>query len=115
MPLDPQLVNAQKGTLFEHAVILEILRRVRLKNLQCRVCFWRTKAGVEVDCVLDFGDHAIPIEIKSAAHVSHSDASGVSAFLREYPKTASHGYVVTDGAMPQKLSSAVTAVPWNML
>lgn len=115
MPLDSQLVNAQKGTLFEHTVILEIIRRVRLKNLQCRVCFWRTKAGVEVDCVLDFGDHAVPIEIKATAHVSHSDASGVTAFLSEYPKAASHGYVVTDGTVPEKLSSSVTAVPWNMM
>ncbi|MDD5675892.1 MAG: ATP-binding protein, partial [Chitinivibrionales bacterium] len=80
MPLESGLVNAQKGTLFEHAVMLEIIRRVRMNGARHRVCFWRTGAGAEVDCVLDCGDNAIPIEIKSTAHVSRGDASGVAAF-----------------------------------
>jgi predicted AAA+ superfamily ATPase len=115
MPLEPELVHAQKGTLFEHAVMLEIIRRTRLKDSQCRVNYWRTGGGAEVDCVLDCGNRAVPIEIKATAHVTRSDASGVAAFLSEYPKVASQGYVITDGEAPEKLSDSVTAVPWHMM
>ena len=68
-----------------------------------------------MDCVLDCGDKAIPIEIKSTAHVSRSDASGVLAFLAEYPHAAKHGSIVTNGTAPEKLSDSVTAIPWHML
>jgi predicted AAA+ superfamily ATPase len=115
MPLEPELVNAQKGTLFEHAVMLEILRRTRLADSRYRVNYWRTGGGAEVDCVLDCGDHVVPIEIKATAHVTRSDASGVAAFLAEYPKVASRGFVITDGEAPERLSDTVTAVPWNMM
>lgn len=115
MPLEPALEQAQKGTLFEHAVMLEIIRRLRLKGSRYTVNYWRTGGGAEVDCVLDCGDRVVPIEIKATAHVSRCDASGIAAFLAEYPKVASHGYVVTDGEVPEKLSDTVTAVPWHMM
>jgi predicted AAA+ superfamily ATPase len=95
--------------------MLEIIRRTRLKDSQYRVNYWRTGGGAEVDCVLDCGDRAVPIEIKATAHVTRSDASGVMAFLSEYPKVASRGYVITDGEAPEKLSDTVTAVPWHMM
>jgi uncharacterized protein len=115
LPLDLELVNAQKGRLFEHAVMLEIIRRTRVRGSPYRVNFWRTAAGAEVDCVLDCGDRAVPIEIKATAHVSRGDCSGVAAFLAEYPKAASHGYVITDGERTEKLSDTITAVPWRYL
>ncbi|MBN2037726.1 MAG: ATP-binding protein [Chitinispirillaceae bacterium] len=115
LPLVPELLHAQRGSLFEHAVMLEIIRRARSKDFWCRVNYWRTGGGAEVDCVLDCGDRVVPIEIKATAHVSRSDASGIAAFLSEYPKVASHGYVITDGEVPEKLSDTVTAVPWHMM
>ena len=40
---------------------------------------------------------------------------GVAAFIAEYPKTASNGYVIFNGERPEKISDRVTAIPWRMM
>ncbi len=115
LPLTQDLARAQKGLLFEHAVVLEILRRVRALNRDDRVCYWRTAGGAEVDCVLDTGAEAIPIEIKASAKVGRADISGLAAFLRDYPGAAKTGLLVTQGLRPETLTDKITAVPWNFL
>lgn len=112
LPLEPETINAQKGILFEHAVMLEIIRRIRILNKQYRVCFWRTSGGAEVDCVIDMGNAIIPIEIKSSATVVNSELKGLKIFLQDYPKIAQHGYVITMGKRREKLAHNITAIPW---
>jgi predicted AAA+ superfamily ATPase len=112
LPLEKGLVNAQKGTLFEHFVILEIIRRVRLLRKNYSVNYWRTAAGAEVDCVIDMGDRVIPIEIKSSIKVSEGDLSGLKIFLSSYPKVAKEGYIITMGGNNEKITDNITAIPW---
>lgn len=112
MPLSKKLVNAQKGILFEHAVVLEIIRRIRILNKGYSVHYWRTSGGAEVDCIIDMGDRVIPIEIKASSRVSLSELRGLANFLADYPKQAKHGYVVTMGKRKEKLSDNITAIPW---
>jgi predicted AAA+ superfamily ATPase len=115
LPLGLDLVHAQKGVLFEHAVMLEIIHRSRSLGPDIRVCYWRTAGGAEVDCVLDCGDTAVPLEIKSSTRLSRSDTSGLRSFLHEYASCAPQGYLVYMGEHEQKLSANITAVPWNRL
>ena len=112
LPLDEKLINAQKGILFENAVILEIIRRVRALNKNYKVCFWRTSGGAEVDCVIDMGRAVIPIEIKSSNNISDSKLKGLKIFLEDYKKVAKHGYVITMGGQQEKLAENITAIPW---
>lgn len=112
LPLTRELINAQRGILFEHAVILEIARRIKTLNKNYRVCYWRTSAGAEVDCVIDCGDVAIPIEIKSSGRVSLSELKGLRNFLSDYKTAARQGYVVTMGGRKEKLAENILAVPW---
>jgi predicted AAA+ superfamily ATPase len=111
-PLTADLVNTQKGTLFEHAVMLEIIRRVKALNKNYKICYWRTSAGAEVDCVIDLGSRVIPIEIKSSAFVAQSEIKGLKSFLSDYGKIAKHGYVITMGERKEVLSENITAIPW---
>jgi predicted AAA+ superfamily ATPase len=115
LPLDKNTINAQKGTLFEHAVMLEIIRRVRSLNKNYKVCFWRTAGGAEVDCIIDMGNSVIPIEIKSSKNVSLSDIRGLRIFLADYGKVAKSGYVITMGERKEKLADNITALPWFYL
>ena len=115
MPLDPRLIPAQKGILFEHAVMLEIIRRIRVLNKNYKVCYWRTSSGAEVDCVIDMGSSVIPIEIKSSSFVAGSEIKGLKSFLKDYDKTAKHGYVITMGERKEVLSDRITAIPWFCL
>jgi predicted AAA+ superfamily ATPase len=115
VPMTPDLIQAQKGLLFEHAVMLEIIRRIRALRQDYRVCFWRTSGGYEVDCVIDCGTYVVPIEIKSARHVALADLHGLMTFLDDYAGVAKHGFVVFMGSAPEKLAPNITAIPWHML
>lgn len=115
LPLERGLITAQKGLLFEHAVVLEIIRRVRALRRNYRVHFWRTAGGAEVDCVIDAGTHVIPIEIKAARRVRLSDVTGLVRFLADYPSVARQGYVVTMGTHAERLADNILAVPWKDL
>ncbi|MFH0763666.1 MAG: ATP-binding protein [Candidatus Omnitrophota bacterium] len=115
LPITPGLVNTQKGILFEHAVMLEIIRRVKVLNKNYKVCYWRTSAGAEVDCVIDMGDYVIPIEIKSSSYIAKSEIGGLRNFLSDYSKKAKHGYVVTMGGKKEAITDNITAIPWFYL
>jgi len=112
LPLDKNTVNAQKGILFEHAVVLEIIRRVRILNKNYKVCFWRTSGGAEVDCVIDLGNSVIPIEIKASKFIAMSELKGLKSFLADYNRVARRGYVITMAERKEKLAENITAVPW---
>ncbi|MFC1496028.1 ATP-binding protein [Candidatus Margulisiibacteriota bacterium] len=115
LPLTKGLINTQKGVLFEHAVMLEIIRRIRLLNKDYRVNYWRTSAGAEVDCIIDLGNKVIPIEIKASKRVGTAQIKGLINFLDDYPKVAKKGYVITMGSRPEKLTDKITLVPWQYL
>ncbi len=114
MPLGDGLLQAQKGVLFEHAVILEILRRIRALNKEAKAYFWRTSGGAEVDCVVDTGAELIPIEIKAGRKASAADARGLASFLQDYP-AAKRGYIVNNGAAVEQVARNIIAVPWRLM
>jgi len=115
LPLTHDLINAQKGTLFEHAVILEIIRRIRALDKNYKVNYWRTKSGAEVDCIIDMGDKVIPIEIKASKNVSLGKLKGLKIFLEDYKSVAKEGFVITMGERREKLAHNITAIPWQEL
>ena len=115
VPLTEDLLNADKGKLFEHAVILELIRRIRAQNLDYKVHYWRTGGGAEVDCVIDTGKDIIPIEIKAGAKVTLSALRGLSSFIETYKGKVKKAYVVTTGRLPEKLTDTITAIPWQFL
>jgi predicted AAA+ superfamily ATPase len=114
-PITASLFNTQKGVLFEHAVVLEIIRRIKTLNKNYKVCYWRTSAGAEVDCVIDMGDRVIPIEIKSSSFVTQSEIKGLRNFMSDYGDVAKHGYVITMGERKEALAKDITAIPWFCL
>ncbi len=115
VPLTDALINTEKGKLFEHAVILELIRRIRSLNLDYKVFYWRTGGGAEVDCIIDTGSAIIPVEIKAGSRVASSELRGLVSFMDTYKKLAKHGYVVTNGRVPEKLTDKITAIPWRFV
>ncbi|MDD5434174.1 MAG: DUF4143 domain-containing protein [Nitrospira sp.] len=101
--------------MFEHAVILELIRRIRSLNLDYKVYYWRTGGGAEVDCIIDTGDNLVPIEIKSASSVALSELRGLASFMESYKGMVKHGYVVTNGRVPERLTDKITAIPWRFV
>lgn len=115
LPLTKGTINAQKGILFEHAVMLEIIRRIKVLGKNYRVNYWRTAGGAEVDCIIDLGKEVIPIEIKASRNVALSDIKGLKNFLTDYKNIAKQGYVVTLGERKERLAKNIIALPWFYL
>jgi predicted AAA+ superfamily ATPase len=115
LPMTNDLLGVEKGRLFEHAVILELIRRIRALKTNHRVYYWRTSGGAEVDCVLEAHDELIPIEIKSAAHISQRDLIGLRSFIADYGQKVKRAFVITMGRHPEKMDDRITALPWQYL
>lgn len=113
LPLSGSLINAQRGILFEHAVILEIIRRIRALNKNYKLHYWRTSGGAEVDCIIDLGDEVIPIEIKSSKSIASSELKGLFSFLNEYKRLVKKAYVITMSGKKEKLAKNIISLPWN--
>jgi uncharacterized protein len=74
------------GALFETFVVTGLLARFRtLASVPPAVHHWRTRAGAEVDLLLERDGWFWPIEIKSAARVTTGDIRGILAFRHTYP------------------------------
>ncbi len=112
LPLESGIVAAQKGVLFEHFVVLELLRRIRALNKQYKLYYWRTSGGAEVDCIVDCGEYVIPIEIKSGLFVRPGEIKGLSQFLVDYKSIAPRGYVISQSSTKQRISDNIIMLPW---
>ena len=115
LPLQKETINSQKGILFEHAVVLEIIRRIRRLDNSLNVYYWRTSSGLEVDLIIDTGAKLVPIEIKSSSSVSLSELRGLRTFLEDYKEKVDVGYVITYGGNKEKLADNIISLPWNCL
>ena len=113
IPLIQESINLQKGLLFEHVIMLEIINRIRTLGLNYKVYYWRTSSGLEVDCVIDTGEELIPIEIKSSSKVDKRDAYAISVFLNDYFPKSKRGFIITMAEKPEVISKNITAIPWN--
>ena len=114
-PMNQGLVQVQKGVLFEHVVILELIRRIRLLKPQYRIYYWRTSAGAEVDCIIETENELIPIEIKSSSQVRSSDLRGLRSFIGDYQDKVKRAFVVTMGERSEKIDNIITTIPWQYL
>jgi len=112
LPLETGIVAAQKGVLFEHFVILELLRRIRALNKQYKLYYWRTSGGAEVDCIIDCGEYVIPIEIKSGSSVRLGEIKGLNQFLVDYASIAPRGYVISQSPTRQQITDNIMMLPW---
>lgn len=112
-PLTLELVNTNRGSLFEHFVILEMFRRQRLKD-NFKMYYWRTTTSdIEVDLVIETNNKIIPIEIKAGKNIRSSNLSGLNAFMDEF--NVKKGFVISQDAKPYKLDDRITVIPWNYL
>ncbi len=100
------------GRLFEQWVGLELIRCARLAPARSQVLFWRDADGPEVDWVIEAQGKYIPVEVKWTQAPKISDIKHLELFLSEY-RESERGYLVCRIPRRQKMSSRVTAIPWQ--
>jgi predicted AAA+ superfamily ATPase len=88
----------------------------RLKYLGAgKLHYLRTKAGAEVDFIIEREGKFTPVEVKWTDNPSLSDARHLLTFLGEHRKQAKHAYIVCRCKAPLRLHDKVPALPWFCL
>jgi predicted AAA+ superfamily ATPase len=83
-PLDrPEEIE---GAALEGLVAQHLRAWIAYRGADVDLCFWRTRAGAEVDFVLYGADCFAAIEVKHAARVRPEDLRGLDAFGEDYPE-----------------------------
>ncbi len=85
------ILNLQRGVLFEHFIILEIIAKLgALPGEKPKIYYWRNKKGEEVDVVIELPNaiegkkRVIALEIKATRKPLQDDFRGLDAFHAQY-------------------------------
>ena len=103
------------GAIMETAVLSEIVKSATHRGLAPRVFFWRTRAGTEVDIVVESDGKLVPVEVKLSATPRPRMAASIRTFRNDLGAEAVLGYVVHPGNVRLPLGPGVTALPFSDL
>ncbi|MFQ5408990.1 MAG: ATP-binding protein [Anaerolineales bacterium] len=102
------------GALFEAFVFHHLLVLARLLVPSARLYYWRTRAGAEVDFIVEHGRRVVGIEVKLTSRPTYGDLEGLRAFLQEYPH-ASAGLLLHAGREIRRMGERIIALPWTAM
>ena len=104
------------GALFETYVLMDMLARFRAMSTVAPAAYhWRTRAGAEVDVLLERDGYFWPVEIKSGARVTPADARGIKAFRETYPQLRhAPGIIVAAVERPERLPGNILVLPYDL-
>ncbi len=107
----PDTVMANPGPIFEQWVGIELWKRLQYLG-EGKLSHFRTKAGVEIDFVIERDRELIPIEVKWTERPSREDARHLRTFLDEQGRRARRGYIICRCPRPQAIAEDILAIPW---
>jgi uncharacterized protein len=103
------LQSPRRGASWEGFLVEQVIALERLTHVGSQFWFYRTRAGAEVDLIVDRGKERIGYEFKCASSVARGDASGLRAALDD--EIISRGYVVYAGTRRYPLLDRAEALP----
>lgn len=106
----PDTVLANPGPIFEQWVAIELWKRLNYLG-DGKLYHFRSKAGAEIDLIIERGGEQIPIEVKWTENPSSKDVRHLRTFIEEHER-ARRGYVICRCARPRLLEEGITALPW---
>lgn len=109
--------NNALGALFETFMVNNILGSLEALSLVPKLYHWRTRAGAEVDLILERDGILYPIEIKCKGALNAYDARGLNAFrdTYEHAHTIAKGIILYAGNSIYQINEHVVAIPWNSI
>ena len=110
-----ELRNARElGAYFEAYIFHHLRVLAGLITPPARLYFWRTRAGVEVDFVVEHGRRLIGVEVKLTDRPGYRDSAGLRNFLKEHPNAAG-GLLLHSGREIRRLDEKILATPWTII
>jgi hypothetical protein len=77
---------------------------------QCRIDYWRTSGGVEVDFVVDKKPVVIPFEVTVGTHINHKKIKHLQMFMQQ-EKRASQGFYIYNGPYQYHPETKIHCLP----
>jgi hypothetical protein len=105
-------IHPQRGELFETWVVAELLKARFNRALASNLYFWRDRAGLEVDVLIEQGATLVPVEIKSGQTLVRDFFSGLERWRRLAGEAAGRPWLVYGGSERQRRTE-VEVVPWE--
>lgn len=76
------------------------------RGLEPNCFFWWDKAGHEIDCLPDFGDRLVPVEIKSGETITSGFFEGLNYWNRIAEADPRQGFLIYAGTRREERSQA---------
>jgi hypothetical protein len=93
---EPTLQGPMLGPLFETMVLAEWIKAFYHRGERPELYYWRSKAGLEVDLIVDRNSRLHPIEIKATSTLLPSHADSLKKWRALAGETATEGLIVAD-------------------
>jgi len=74
------------GSAFEGLVAQHLRAWIAYSGSDCKLSYWRTRSGVEVDFVVYGGDGFWALEVKNTGRIRPEDLRGLRGFMADYPE-----------------------------
>lgn len=101
------------GHVFENMVVMEKIKQITQEGDRPHCYFYRSSAGVEIDLLIDFGDHLDAYEIKFTSSPKIEMTQSLSEFKKEYPVRNAALLNLRSSRLP--FSNGITAEHWSHL
>lgn len=106
--------HAQRGNLFETLMVTEFLKQRWNDGKPSNLYFWRDSRGLEVDLLLEEGEHLMPVEIKSGTTVAADFTDNLKKWARLSGNPEQASWLIYGG--DQRFDSGTTRiVPWRQV
>ncbi len=101
-----------RGALFENWVVAELLKGRHNKGKKPNLHFWRDSLGLEVDVIVESGQHLQPIEVKSGTTIADDWFNGLARWSDLAGTAVKRQYLVYGGEKSWE-RKGVSIVPWH--
>jgi predicted AAA+ superfamily ATPase len=93
--------NDRRGMLFEHLVINQVVNSAKARDIPCKLSYFRTRGGFEVDLIMEIAGKTLAVEIK-AGRADTSDALHLEQF-HQYHEAVDGYFLVASDVVPRKI------------
>jgi hypothetical protein len=107
--------HSMRGSLFETMIVSEFLKERFNSGRSSNLFFWRDSRGLEIDLLLEEGEHLQPIEIKSGATITSDYPENLMKWVSlsdGKPGKSSSGQLVYGGSQAFT-DGEIRFIPWN--
>jgi predicted AAA+ superfamily ATPase len=93
---EPLIQGPMRGPIFETMVIAEWIKAFYNRGERPEMYYWRSKAGMEVDLIIDRNGRLYPIEIKATSTVMPGHTENLNKWKKLAGDMAAGGLIIAD-------------------